>query len=231
MLYKEDWARAAQLAGEVIATNKYPLISNSAYVNGWRRKGSPSIDQEAVFLLFARLDITQASYDDNHRPGNSVFGYMATSNDLLDLFDAGDVRGRSTMFITGTNSGTQGIYTRKYQGSSDSANNQKLIRSSELYLNRAEALAEQGSLAEALTDLNRIRQRANPASPPLVIADKQELLDSIFVERRRELCFEGHLFYDIVRKKKNLVRVDCSGSNCSVNYPSPLFACPRPTQR
>jgi hypothetical protein len=135
------------------------------------------------------------------------------------------------MFITTTLSNQQYRFTRKYQGRNDSADNQKLIRISEVILSRAEAYAESNNLSAALTDLNRIRQRANPALPALNLTDKQQVLDSIFVERRRELCFEGHGLFDITRKKRNLVRNDCTGTNCSINYPSALFAVPKPTQR
>jgi hypothetical protein len=189
------------------------------------------MDREAVFMLFARIDVNQAAFGENFNTANTTTGYMATSNDLLNLFAPNDVRGRSTMFVQRSISGQQGIYSLKYNGTSDSANNHKLIRISELYLNRAEANAEADNLTAALADLNTIRLRANPASTALPLMPKQEMLDSIFVERRRELCFEGHLFYDVVRKKKNLVRQDCTGSNCTINYPSSLFACPRPTQR
>jgi hypothetical protein len=230
LLYRENWSRAISLCNEVIAAG-YPLTSNFNYVQGWRRNGSRQMDNEAIFYLYARTDVNQGAFGDNFNPGNNIFGYMAASKDLLDIFAPGDVRGPSSMFLQSPISGINYFFTRKYQGRNDSSDNQKLIRSSELYLIRAEAQAENNNLTSALTDLNRIRQRANPATPSLNLTDKQQVLDSIFAERRRELCFEGHLLFDITRKKKNLVRKDCIGTNCSINYPSALFAVPRPVQR
>jgi hypothetical protein len=189
------------------------------------------MDAEAIFMLYSRIDQSQAAYGDHFNPANSTFGYMAASNDLLNLFSAGDVRGRNTMFTQRTISGTTYYFTNKYQGMADSADNQKLIRISEIYLSRAEALAESNNLTLALADLNRIRKRANATSPDLVLSSKQQVLDSIFVERRRELCFEGQGLFDITRKKKGLVRSDCQGARCTITYPSTLFAVPRPTQR
>lgn len=229
-LYRENWSGAITLCNEVIAAG-YPLTSNLNYVNGWRRNGGKQMDNEAIFYLYARTDVNQGAFGDNFNPGNNTFGYMASSNDLLSIFAPGDVRGRSTMFVASPVNGITCYFTRKYQGRNDSSDNQKLIRSSELYLIRSEAQAESNNLTAALSDLNRIRQRANPATPALTLTDKQQVLDSIFVERRRELCFEGHLLFDITRKKKSLVRTDCLGTNCSINYPSALFAVPRPVQR
>ncbi|MEO7311631.1 MAG: RagB/SusD family nutrient uptake outer membrane protein [Chitinophagaceae bacterium] len=231
-LYKEDWPRANTLASEIIAANSYPLVSNSSYVQSWKRKTtSNSMDQEAIFMLFSRIDQNQASYGDNFNPSNGIFGYMASSNDLLNLYYGADVRGANSMFVQKIVNGNNYFFTSKYQGMADTANNQKLIRISEIYLTRAEALAESNNLVPALADLNRIRKRANPVLTDLTLTDKQQVLDSIYVERRRELCFEGQGLFDITRKKKHLIRTDCQGSRCSISYPSPLFATPRPTQR
>ncbi len=230
-LYRGNHARAEALATALIASNRYALIPNAAYAQSWRRGSSINMDREAIFYLFARTDINQASYGDNFNPGNTVFGYMAGSKDLFQLFAANDVRDTSNLFTKRIQSGTTYFYTNKYQGQNDSANNQKLIRMSEIYLNRAEARAKQNNLSGALSDVNTIRARANPQAAPWVINNSSVLVDSILNERRRELCFEGHLFFDLMRNGKSIVRTDCIGSNCNVAYPSPLFACPRPTDR
>lgn len=231
MLNMENWTRANELATELIGSNRYGLVSNSAFVNSWQRNGSPNMDQEAIFLLFARTDVNQSSYGENFVVGNTNIGNWVATNDLLNLYEATDVRSRSIMYTAIATNGVTNWYTKKYSGVNSTSNNQKIIRISEIWLSRAEARAQADDLTGALADLNRIRQRGNAAAPALALTNKQQVLDSIFVERRRELCFEGHLLFDIVRQKRNLVRTDCSGSNCSINYPSPLFAVPIPTQR
>ncbi len=229
-LQTENWPKVIEHSNALIAAG-YPLASNSNYVQGWRRNGNRAMDNEAICYLYARTDINQGAFGDNFNPFNTLFGYMAASNDLLNLFAPNDVRGRNTMFVQLSISGSPFFFTRKYQGRNDSADNQKLVRISEIYLARAEAQAESDNLPAALTDLNRIRQRAISGAPALVLTNKQELIDSILVERRRELCFEGQWLWDITRKKRNLVRTDCQGTNCSLSYPNPLFAVPRPTVR
>ena len=230
LLYMENWQGVIDIANQLI-TNNYPLMNTAGYINSWRRSATNSMDNETIFMLFARIDQNQSSYGDNFNPGNTIFGYMAASNDLLNIFSPNDVRGPGSMFVSQVVSNKNYLFTRKYQGGNDSANNQKLIRISEIILCRAEAYAEMENLTAAQTDLNRIRLRANPTSAPLALTNKQQVLDSIFVERRRELCFEGHTLFDITRKKRNLTRIDCLGSNCSINYPDPRFAVPIPNQR
>ncbi len=61
----------------------------------------------------------------------------------------------------------------------------------------AEALAELGRNAEAITQLNSVRRRAlsNPYTGP----SGDALKDEIFAERARELMGEGHYYFDLVR--------------------------------
>ncbi|WP_114938863.1 RagB/SusD family nutrient uptake outer membrane protein [Mucilaginibacter endophyticus] len=70
------------------------------------------------------------------------------------------------------------------------------FRLGEIYLNYAEAEAALGNSSEALNYLNKIRVRAGM---PIVNATGAALTDAIRHERRIELCFEGHRFFDIRR--------------------------------
>ena len=72
-----------------------------------------------------------------------------------------------------------------------------LFRLGEIYLNYAEAEANLGNLGTALTYLNYIRQRAG--MPLLTATSQSQLLSEIYQERRIELCFEGHRFFDLRR--------------------------------
>ncbi len=224
LLYREDWTRTITLSSELIALNKYPLLSNSQYVASWSGKTTSA---ESIFEL-AYGNRTGGSLGDYYNPTNAQYSQLATSNDLLNLYAAGDIRGPATMFRQATVNSIILNFTRKYQGMNDSANNIKIIRMSEIYLNRAEAYAETNNLTAALADLNTIRKRADPAIANFVSVDKQVVLNEIFNERRRELAFEGHTFFDLARKKRNLVRTDCTGINCSFNYPNTKFATPKP---
>ncbi|WP_200976444.1 RagB/SusD family nutrient uptake outer membrane protein [Echinicola sp. 20G] len=71
-----------------------------------------------------------------------------------------------------------------------------VFRLGEIYLNYAEACAALGETGEAVTYLNYIRTRAGL---PEVNAVGEELISAIRHERRIELCFEGHRYFDIRR--------------------------------
>jgi starch-binding outer membrane protein, SusD/RagB family len=222
-LYKNDWNDVITQCSDLIASNKYPLITNANYVNSW---AGQTVSTESIFEL-GYGNRTGGSLGDYYNVSSSNNTWqLGTTNDLLSLFTTGDVRGQNNMFLLRTVSGVPFYSTNKYQGISGTTlgNNIKILRASELFLSRAEAYAETNNLTAALADLNRIRQRANPTALAFTSTDKQIILDEIFAERRRELCFEGHLFFDISRRKRNLQRVDCTATTCSFNYPDARFA-------
>jgi len=220
-LYKNDWNKVIALGTDLISSNKYSLISNSNYVASWKQR---NISTESIFEL-AFGDRTGGSLGDYYNSSNTQFGQMATSNDLLGLYTSDDVRAQPSMYVKAIVNATDYYFTRKYQGMNDSANNVKIIRLSEIYLNRAEAYAESDNLTAALADLNVIRKRANPAALNFISTDKATVINEILDERRRELCFEGHTFFDLSRKKKNLVRTDCTSTQCNFIYPNTRYAC------
>lgn len=89
------------------------------------------------------------------------------------------------------------IYTlSKFQ----SSNTFPVIRLAEIYLIRAEAEAQLGSLSQALNDVNMIRNRASLADTTGSGVDtKDEVLDAIQLERSVELMGEGHRWVNLVR--------------------------------
>ncbi len=74
-----------------------------------------------------------------------------------------------------------------------------IFRLTEIYLNAAEALNEAGSTNEAYTYVNEIRSRVG--MPGLKGLSKEELRERIQNERRIELCFEDHRYFDVRRWK------------------------------
>lgn len=108
-------------------------------------------------------------------------------------------------------------YVNKFQDlsplairSQGSENNYPLLRYSDVYLMRAEALnALNPSDAEAYNCLNIVRRRAfglnmNETSAIDIKAglSKEEFLDVILLERRREFAFEGQRRFDLLRTHK-----------------------------
>lgn len=76
------------------------------------------------------------------------------------------------------------------------------VRYAEVLLNQAEALVELGKTKEALVPLNKIRARAK--LPNVIETDKIALRNIIQEERKVELAFEGHRYWDLRRWNKSV---------------------------
>lgn len=72
------------------------------------------------------------------------------------------------------------------------------FRLAEFYLNYAEIMYELGNEDVAREYLNKVRSRQSVQMPP-VTASGEKLRDKIRNERRVELAFEGHRFFDVRR--------------------------------
>ena len=87
------------------------------------------------------------------------------------------------------------------------------LRLGDVILLYAEALNENGNTAAALTQLNRIRSRAGLADSSAT--SQADVRQAIQDERRLELAFEGHRWFDLVRT--NTVNAEM-GETVSSNY-------------
>lgn len=116
--------------------------------------------------------------------------------DFLALFEEGDVR--ANLYPTDDEENPGNPYTVKYNQSEDQwTDHVPVIRYPELLLIRAEARAEQGDDVGAREDLNTLRD-ARGASD--ITSSGADLIDDILTERRLELNFEGHRFFDLKRR-------------------------------
>ncbi len=73
------------------------------------------------------------------------------------------------------------------------------FRTAEAYLNRAEAYAEKGDKENALQDLKTIRESRLKTYVAIEADSQEELVLRVREERRRELCFEFHRWFDLRR--------------------------------
>ncbi|RZF58725.1 RagB/SusD family nutrient uptake outer membrane protein [Sphingobacterium corticibacterium] len=211
-LHKQDWEGASLYSSQVIAEN-FTLYSREEYLPSWKTAAAKETILE-VAVPTGHGGNSLGNYYVNES-SNSYFQF-APSEDLLELFSEHDIRSAGGIF--------------KYDSYNFEATSVKIIRLSEMYLIRAEALAEMGETEEAIADLNLIRLRADPEQEPWTTQNKQALIDEILNERRRELCLEGFLFFDLMRRGLSVERSDCEGTNCNMSYPSDRFVLPIPQQ-
>jgi starch-binding outer membrane protein, SusD/RagB family len=137
-------------------------------------------------------------------------GDLAVSTTFMNAatnpyFEADDLR-RTTMLFNGTGSNATFFYTNKYPDVNSRGDWAPIARYAEVLLTYAEASAEiaSGVDADAVTKLNLVRDRARVSAPQYTVAsfaNKAALLAAIRGERRIELAFEGHRFWDVMRIK------------------------------
>ncbi len=106
---------------------------------------------------------------------------------------------------------------------------QTIFRSSEMYLTAAECYAKLNMEDSARFFIDAIRKRANPTIKDIT-ASGASLIDSIYKERRKELCFDGGLrMYDLLRWKRPVNRMDALNPNVkNLPYPSNKAIAPIP---
>ncbi|PSR52390.1 hypothetical protein AHMF7605_02040 [Adhaeribacter arboris] len=156
----------------------------------------------------------------NGAPGGKL-GWWAPTQDLVNAYEAGDARLGVYVYQAGDMYYTSdykpvaynpawsstGYTVKKYVGARNMVpadnspnqqanfNNERLYRFAELKLLYAEALIAQGRTADAAQQINDIRNRAGLANLPA----GADLTQALRREKRLELAFEPHRWFDIVR--------------------------------
>lgn len=97
-----------------------------------------------------------------------------------------------------------------YQNGQPQLSSPVFLRWGEVILNRAEAYAKLGQNEQALEDVNAIRARAGiPADGLFSLSNMHgytSVEDIVADERRMELAFEAHRFFDVFRNQKDMDR-------------------------
>ena len=232
-LHHEDWQLAADYATKVIKNGRFRLLSGDRFVSMW--DGSvdvaPQSGSEIIFEVYvSQSDGSRSDLGDYltapEVAGGAGYGDVRVSNDLIDLYDATDVR---LTGLTKTNSRYPGYrWSTKYPGKGGllAYNNVPVLRISEMYLIRSEAIYRGATVSgvTAIDDLNRVATNRNAEAYATVT------LDNLFEESRKEFLFEGHIFFDMKRLQKSLVRTDYDLDPLmkNIDFPSYRWALPIP---
>jgi hypothetical protein len=247
-VFKGDWQTAVASATEVIASGRYSLLPYGSLVQDFRTPGN----NESIF---------EVANNTNDNPGTDGIAYLCsqqgygevlgtrtsmnsrstgttltTFRALYEAYSATDVR-RNFVALGNRNSiggETNVPLALKYTNIVTFLENIKVLRLSEVYLSRGEALArlavqnnDNASLTAAMADINLIRKSRDTASvtrpfsvsllttPPAGSIRATAFLDSIIVERRKELALEGQRLFDLNRTKTNYVKINSAGNSTS----------------
>jgi hypothetical protein len=197
-LYLGNWAVAASYATDVIESGEYAL--EDEFVN-------------VVETDFPSEAILEAGYTVSDDPGtNTTFGLnnlfegrreIIPSNQTilaLSSSESGERFASITFNLEDLNGADNGWSVAKYGTGDEDNNNVMVFRLAEMYLIRAEARTQLDNVTganSAQSDINILRDRANATNVGSV--SKSQMVRIVEEERRYELAFEGHRWYDLVR--------------------------------
>ncbi len=233
-LYKGDYSNAIVSATEVINSGKYSLCTSAETISSmWLNDSGSEI---IFMLGYTETNLGGSLGNDyfmrtfdpsTNKIQNKPAVYYIPSSSFLNVYNTfgpanssktadADIRYKDGVyFLNGASVGSWNAkLCYKYPGNPYfinkanllNVNQPKLIRLPELYLIRAEAYAELGNNAAARADYNLLRKNRIEGYVYETALNGSSLKEEIFNERCRELCFEGHYWYDIKRHQRGFTR-------------------------
>ena len=218
-LYQSDWTTAKNYSQQLITAGNYKLLDDYSLIwkeagefsseSLWEINGKGTDPNKGIVGYF----VVQAP----RGAGGLGWGFNTPSQNLVDAYEAGDKRKDATIIFSGqtlwdgfkTNAAAPNArynyksYVSKtaesFNGNDNETNkNLRVLRLGEMYLIHAEAAAVLDDTAAARISLNEIRKRAGLA-PTTATANKEELIQAIYKERRVEMAMEHDRLFDLRR--------------------------------
>ena len=215
--YRQDYTTAETLANSLMT--RYPLANRTQYRLMF-------VDEDNTEIIFKLQRDVNGIYDNQPGSGTvaatgwiggvTLFGantpYFEIGRSLFNLIDPDDVRYNvivdpvSIVAPDYTNTSNYReedvLQVNKYPGKPGQVllNDNKVFRSSEMYLIIVEAKIARNDLTGAAQDIKALRDiRFGDAQPLPIYASQQEAYAALLNERRVEFAFEGHRWKDIKR--------------------------------
>jgi hypothetical protein len=211
-LYKGDWASAESNASTVINSGKYQLDAEYSDIV------SSDFPSESIFEVGYTIADDPATLNTLFKSRREI----VPSNELvlaLASDESGDRFFSMVFDVNNLKGNDNGWSVAKYGTAVDDNNNIMVFRLAEMYLIRAEARAHLNNVTgenSAQSDINMLRTRAKA---PLVGDTPQSVMIRLIEEERRyELAFEGHRWYDLVRTGRADEVMSAFNSNWKAAY-------------
>lgn len=197
-LYKKDYGKAYQYADA--ALQQKPFATMSEYADIWSDNSDADIiwklkrlvGEETIGTIFWSAD-NSSSFE--------------AAPELINAFLPGDIR--LNLFV-GDGVDRDGVAVKrvnKYKGTEANVGlaDGKMLRASEMQLIKAEAIAHT-DLDQANDLLNELRRERIQGWVDQNYTTFDAFIEELLLERRRELCYEGHRFFDMRRFGKSLYK-------------------------
>ncbi|MGB3077111.1 MAG: RagB/SusD family nutrient uptake outer membrane protein, partial [Chitinophagales bacterium] len=196
-LYMQDYENASVKAAGVINDDIFIVVNNPALIY------TTKLSSESIFELQFNVQ-DQSQYNNlTYVRGDALrvdVSFLANEN-LHEFFlnRPGDVRAASVDFDPEHNDGSiqPDGRTEKYRGEETKDNSAYIMRISEMYLIAAEAKGVSGG---GVDDLNALRHNRGLGDLfPEDFDTPEAFMNTVQDERRAELNFEGHRYFDLAR--------------------------------
>lgn len=215
-LTRKDWPAAVQVLGEVINNEGeygYDLLED--FRDNWRQ--STENGPEMVFSIQMMQDpgngnvLMRSTAPRNLVPGLVGWEADVPTQEVYDLFEEDDERRAATFYTSYEKDGELyefplPLFYKYFDPTQINATTQSnanihVLRYADALLMYAEAINEQsGPTPEAYEAVNRVRRRAfNDTAHDLANLSQDEFREAVYLERRKELVFEAHRWFDLVR--------------------------------
>jgi len=212
---KGDYVNAADKANKVISSGLYSLNSDLQQV--FKTSGNQA-SSESIFQLVNTTTDQSDGITYNYNPSDGSNPLFTGSDSLKKLYSTLD--GRRTKYIS-INPFANKIFVKKYTPANPSYNI-SIIRLAEMELIKAESDILSGNITQSTYDCyTAVKKRAFGSNWVNETITQNALLDSVRMERRRELIFEGDRYHNLKRMKQPL------RDNVPWNDPSLLFKIPQ----
>ncbi|MGJ7033401.1 RagB/SusD family nutrient uptake outer membrane protein [Niabella hirudinis] len=205
------WTKALDNAN--LAMTGFPLMDTDGYKGGFN---SVSNNEWMWGLIFnASQSHLYAGWFGYIEPTNTPnASFKARYNDIyvnssfVSLFSATDMR---NCFIGAPDQSASSPWKRwvtiKFRDNASQSGDYVLMRSAEMHLIKAEALAQTGQLNPAKDELFALQSQRDPAALKSATTAKDDIIDEILLERRKELYGEiGVMYFDLKRYQHPLER-------------------------
>jgi len=190
-LYQNNYTEAESQATKLISDTRYRLLKPFNTFFAANARGT----DESIFEIFYNGTTEVNNHRNQWQPQqNGGTRQWAPNNALVSLLNDATKGGTRSTLIGRDN---QNRWFGNLYYRTPASDPSYIIRIAELYLIRAEARAQQDKIAEALADLNAVRDRAGLNA--LSLTTKDEILLGIENERRLEFALEPHRWFDLVR--------------------------------
>lgn len=214
----ENLALAKPLLEEVIDEASLGLAINYADLFDPTKEMSADVSREVLFLVRYKGGSTSngSPFWGNFAPqysdllaAGSPDGDNNPTFEFMDFYegDTVDTRAPASFELFFRSSTRFAAYTTKYMDmnikTKESGENDWIVlRYADIKLLFAEVLAQDGGFAEAHLQVNDIRRRAGKAEASPFTSPTMAL-DSVYQERKLELAFENHRWFDLLRMNQS----------------------------